>query len=241
MVKRRILIVCFILAGLLAAGYQLPHRRLHFRGGAWTPPQSAYLVGAWVEGISGAVSKLGTWQSAYGVPANMTLAADAEVTVAGGLVLDGTGDTAISAIAEQTNTPYTLSMWIVLPNTYGMVFSHGTYGQFCMINTASPTILYTVEGYTVLSQFRPTTGVWAHLVIACDGAQAYDLYWNGSNIGTTGSGRLFTTPASTTFRFINHNVVVKADCIYYYRDAKLSEPEIIDLYTNDPHKRPVGE
>lgn len=220
----------------------MSHRRAIALGSAaWTPPQSANLVAAWVSGLSGAVATLGSWAGQYGTTYAATLAHDAQVT-ANGLELDGDGDYA-SAPIPQVLTSFTVTAWIYsLTDAAGLRFplSHGEYvnviSWFYWPDTRA-FLAYTGGGVV---SFSPVPVGWTHIAVtrAPGGTVAYA---NGLQVAT-GTAPDYSTSGDPFLLGIHRNLSNYPwrgylDCVYYWQGAALSADDIADLYANDPYRR----
>jgi hypothetical protein len=216
-------------------------------GAAWTPPQSASLIGAWVSALSGNVAKLGTWASQYGVTRNATMISDAQVT-GNGLLLETNGDyvTAGTSSAANARGLWSIAMWsnrTGLPFGFGFpvvgwVANDGTWGGLLMDTSGMIFAVRTGSPNNIAIE-TPSTGAWRHYAATYDGTSLRG-YLNGSPVGSpltsTGSLSMANAPVVLGMRAIDY-WNGKLDCIYLYGGLALSAAEVADIAANDPNKR----
>lgn len=221
----------------------MSHRRAIARGGAaaWTPPQSANLVAAWVSGLSGNVAKLGSWAGQYETTYAATMVGDAQVN-SNGLELDGSGDYA-EAPVPQVDTPFAVSAWI---NSQTALFgirqplAHGDFGNAIAWQYWPNTRMAMAGSGGKLVSFGTLPTGWVHLVCVRQ-IPTMKTYLNG-NLVASGTASAFTPTADQFLLGVHSNKVSYPwcgylDCVYYWQGAALSSDDIADLYANDPYRR----
>ncbi|OHA47407.1 MAG: hypothetical protein A2541_00850 [Candidatus Taylorbacteria bacterium RIFOXYD2_FULL_36_9] len=210
----------------------------------WQPPQIANLVGAWVSGLSGAISALGTWEGQYGTTPDVTLVGAATVG-SDGLTVGATTGYGNLPNGTLIHDPMTIAFWMTWPGLTSdarIPFSAGA-------GAAGGAFLINID-YTRTAPWANNGWLSAPITPAWNSSDLWVIRLNGTalsiskNNGASTASWTLATPivwGNTFSRLAAHSggdpaMKASMDNVYIW-DSILTADEEASLWNYDPYRQ----